>query len=264
MHVSSSRAKSKLTPPNPAPVNGEIQNLSQRKNGSAGVPRTIDSQSLSPTRVVLEDAKLAKWCENARWNGFMVLQCPGTFEQMLTQCQKLAPCVLIVSQEVLESSNGNGLNAWVRVENAIRILVLASRKGPNLAEKFLAMGCMGYLRSDASTSTVTRAVRAVASGQVWANRSTIAHVMCNMILQQVRLELTSRERDILRLIAGGLNNRVIADRLFISHETVRWHIRRLYSKLGFQNRSSAIFYAKRLFDSESPPMEPAWRVEKTG
>ncbi|MBI3668804.1 MAG: helix-turn-helix transcriptional regulator [Acidobacteria bacterium] len=72
-----------------------------------------------------------------------------------------------------------------------------------------------------------------------------------MILKRLLQELTSRERDILQLIARGLTNRAIADRLCVTHETVRWHIRGLYSKLGVQDRFSAIVYGKRLLDSES-------------
>ena len=150
----------------------------------------------------------------------------------------------------LEKLDADEFRASVQVGGSIRVLVLGTRKDPNLVEKFLTMGCMGYLPHDVPSSTLRRAVRAIASGQVWADRSTITQVMKRMIFERLFQELTSRERDILRLIVSGLSNRAIADRLCITHETVRWHIRALYSKLGVQDRFSAVVYGQRLLDSE--------------
>lgn len=214
------------------------------------IPPEASSQALGPTRVVVEHSKLAKWFQLAQWHGFVVSLCSGTIGEILSECQRLAPCVLVVSQESLEQLDANEFSASVEVGGSIRVLVLATRKGPNLVEKFLSMGCMGYLPDDVPSSTLRRAVRAVASGQVWAERSTVTQVMKRMILKRLLQELTLRERDILQLIVGGLSNRVIADRLCITHETVRWHIRSLYSKLGVQDRLSAMVYGKRLLDSE--------------
>lgn len=200
--------------------------------------------------VVVEHSKVPRWHELERWNAFKVSRCSGTIAEILANCQRIAPCVLVVSQQSLEQLEGNEFSTSVGVAGSIRILVLATRKQPNLVEKFLSMGCMGYLSGDVSISTLRRAVRAIASGQVWADRTTITQVMRRMILTQLLRELTLRERDILRLIASGLSNRAIANRLCITHGTLRWHIRGLYSKLGVQDRCSATVYGKRLLNSE--------------
>ena len=209
------------------------------------------SPGVSPTRVVVERSKLAKWCELTRWEGFVVSQCSGTVSEILAECQRIAPCVLLVSQVSLEKLDAGEFSATVGVEGSVRVLVLGTRKSPNLVEKFLSMGCMGYLPHDVPGPTLRRAVRAIASGQLWADRRTITRVMKSLILKHSLLKLTVRERDILRLIVSGLCNRAIADRLCITHETVRWHIREMYSKLGVQDRFSAIVYGTRLLDSES-------------
>ena len=214
------------------------------------IPAEARSRSLGATRVVVEHSTLPKWYESTRWDGFIVSQCSGTIGEMLAECEKIAPCVLVVSQESLEKLDANEFSLSVGVEGSVRVLVLATRKGPNVAEKFLSMGCMGYFPNDVPGPTLRRAIRAIALGQVWADRSTITQVMKSMILKQLMQVLTLRERDILRLIASGLSNRAIADRLCITYETVRWHIRGLYSKLGVQDRFSAIVYGKRLLDSE--------------
>lgn len=229
-------------------------------------PDLRGSRSLDPTRVVFERSDLVKGYALTRWDGFILSQSSGTTVEVLAECQRIAPCVLVASQESLEKLDANEFRASLGVEGSVRVLVLATHKGPNMAEKFLSMGCMGYLPDDVPRSTLRRAVRAIASGQVWADRSTITQVMRRMILKQLLQELTLRERDILRLIASGLSNRTIADRLCITYETVRWHIRGLYSKLGVQDRFSAIVYGKRLLDSDgvaTPSEIPSFLISQS-
>ena len=206
---------------------------------------------LGPTRVVIERSKLFKrHAFTCCFPGLELSQCSGTIGELLAECHRMAPCVLVVSQESLDKVDAKEFSASVGVGGSVLVLVMGTHKSPHLVERFLSMGCMGYLPHDIPSPTLRRAVRAIASGQVWADRTTITQVMKRMILKQLLQGLTSRERDILRLIASGLSNRAIADRLYVTHETVRWHIRALYSKLGVQDRFSAIVYGKRLLDSE--------------
>ena len=208
------------------------------------------SRRLAHTRVVIESSLLAK-CGKSRWGGFTLSQSSGTIGEMLTDCQRVAPCVLIVREAVFMRLTKGGSRA-VETEDSVRVLVLGNRKNPTpeLIETLFSLGGMGYLPSAVPNATLQKAVRAIASGQVWANRSIIAQVMRRMISRQLLGELTRQERNILRLIASGLSNRAIADRLCITYETVRWHIRGLYPKLGVQDRFSAIMYGKRFLDSE--------------
>ena len=67
--------------------------------------------------------------------------------------------------------------------------------------------------------------------------------------------LTLREREILGLLADGLTNREIADRLYLSHETIKWYNKQLYGKLGVSNRTQAAAKVQELAQEES--QEPA-------
>lgn len=71
--------------------------------------------------------------------------------------------------------------------------------------------------------------------------------------------LSEREREILGLLAEGLTNREIADRLYLSHETVKWHNKQLYGKLGVSNRTQAAAKAQRYAQQEARPAGPARR-----
>lgn len=225
--------------------------------------RTTSSEAsfqwMGPTRVVIECSQLFQWmqftqCSPAE-DGFLVLQCSGTFDEVLEECQRIAPCVLVVSQESLERVAGSEFSARVGVGGAVRVLVVGNHLRSDQVEKLLCMGCMGFLPHDAPRSTLRKAVRAIASGEVWAERRAVSRAVKKLILRQLVQELTVREREILRLITCGLSNRAIADRLCITHETVRWHIRSLYSKIGVQDRFSAIVYGGRVLgaDREAGP-----------
>ena len=80
-----------------------------------------------------------------------------------------------------------------------------------------------------------RAVKAVLADELWVDRRTLSRIVQNM-LHGIRCGLTPREIEIYGLLAEGLRNCQIAERLFISVNTVRWHLRSIYSKLGTHDR----------------------------
>lgn len=109
-------------------------------------------------------------------------------------------------------------------------------------ERLLRAGFAGVVRRDESPSSLNRALCAVVDGQMWFPRETISRVLRGFLAGRDPNRLTPRESEILALIGSGLSNQQIADQLFISRETVRWHVRGLYSKLGIENRRRAKEY----------------------
>jgi len=112
-------------------------------------------------------------------------------------------------------------------------------------EQLLRMGFVGLLRRSESSQTVGRAISAIVEGELWFPRQTISRVLKGFLIPNVN-RLTTREMEILRLVGSGLNNQQIGDRLFIARETVRWHLRSLYSKLELNGRRSAKEYVRLL------------------
>lgn len=103
-------------------------------------------------------------------------------------------------------------------------------------------GATGYLLKDAPTDELVRAVRAAAAGQV-----ALGPAVQERLLGRVRapqLALTSRELDVLRLVAAGRSNDEIARELFISRATVKTHLAHLYDKLGVTSRTRAVAVAR--------------------
>jgi ATP/maltotriose-dependent transcriptional regulator MalT len=74
--------------------------------------------------------------------------------------------------------------------------------------------------------------------------------------------LSEREKEILRLLADGLTNREIADRLYLSHETVKWYNKQLYGKLGVSNRTQAAAKAQEFASEDYQEPTSARRVSR--
>ncbi|MEC3953368.1 response regulator transcription factor [Nocardia sp. CDC153] len=126
------------------------------------------------------------------------------------------------------------------------VLVLTTYADDASIAGALRAGARGYLTKDAGRAEIAAAIRSVASGH-----TTLAAEVGRRLLsgldapQEPAVDLTDRERDVLRLMAQGHNNSEIAKTLFIGVSTVKTHINSLFGKLGVRDRGQAIAYAHR-------------------
>jgi DNA-binding NarL/FixJ family response regulator len=114
----------------------------------------------------------------------------------------------------------------------------------------LHAGAAGFLLKDALDGDLLQAVRAVADGQNVAAPTVTRRLVQHFVATGPRIAdtgalntLTARERDVLHLIAEGLSNQEIGDRLVISEGTVKTHVSRVLAKLGLRDRIHAVIYA---------------------
>ena len=119
------------------------------------------------------------------------------------------------------------------------LMLTVSDEEPDLYAA-LRVGAAGYLTKDMPPAELIEAVLAVARGE-----PRIAPAMANRMLVDPLEELSARERDVLGLIAEGLRNREIAERLVISETTVKTHVRHVLEKLRIRNRAEAAAFAAR-------------------
>jgi NarL family two-component system response regulator LiaR len=171
-----------------------------------------------------------------------VVTCSG-LGQIVRICREKAPCVLVADSSLLANTDLAEFARVADLDHSIKVLLLVDRDDPKFCQKVLRMGFAGTIHRSAPAPVFRRALDAVAQGELWASRVTIS-VLVREFLSELRpLGLTSREREVLGLLARGNKNQEIADTLFLSRETVRWHLRGIYSKLGVPDRKRAIEYA---------------------
>jgi len=123
------------------------------------------------------------------------------------------------------------------------LALVADDEGAALAWR---LGCRGLLPRQADAEQLAAAVSALAAGLVVLAPALAAALSPAAEMGDVVSDLTPRELEVLRLVAEGLTNKAIAQRLAISDHTVKFHVNAILSKLGAQSRTDAVVRASRL------------------
>jgi DNA-binding NarL/FixJ family response regulator len=140
---------------------------------------------------------------------------------------------------------GAGLDLARRLlDRRARVLVLTASRDRDLMLAAVRMGVHGFLRKSAETTEVLAAVRALLRGEgVFAAGPVAVQVLAS---DEPRPPvLTERENQVLKLLAVGMSNREIGDRLVISEATVKFHVRNLRDKLEVRRRTQIVHTATR-------------------
>jgi DNA-binding NarL/FixJ family response regulator len=127
----------------------------------------------------------------------------------------------------------------------IKILILSMHDTPEFIRNVINAGASGYVLKNADKQTLLGAIRKVASGHNFFSDDVVRNIMDSYkdISKPRTVEITDREREIIRLIAEGLTTNEIAGKLFISVHTVNTHRKNLLSKLDIKNTASLVRYA---------------------
>lgn len=217
-----------------------------RKHGKGSEPKG-GAQQFPAMALILGGECAAKWHSlqrvAERAGGMPVVRCPGQVREILAVCRRLRPAILVISerdyQDVWQACRSEDTNSLL----GIRILLASAHCADDYGqlERLLRSGCWGTISPEADSKTLWKAAQVIAQGQFWVSRTALTQISLRYMLAD-SLGLTSREAEILQLVAQGCSNQEIAERLFISVETVRWHLRGIYNKLGVHDRLSAVIH----------------------
>jgi DNA-binding NarL/FixJ family response regulator len=147
-------------------------------------------------------------------------------------------------------------------DRQVKVLVLTTFHVDQAVYAALRAGASGFILKDAAPTELVAAVRAIAAGEAWLDPAVAKRLIEEFALRpETGLPsseefdaLTSREREVLVLVAHGLSNAEISDHLVIGEGTTKTHVSRIFAKLGFRDRAQAVAtaYKAGLIHPEDP------------
>jgi DNA-binding NarL/FixJ family response regulator len=168
----------------------------------------------------------------------------ATAEQALALIPRLSPDVVLMD---LILPGMPGVEAVRRIRAAhprVKVVALTSYAGQDSVLPAIRAGVSGYLLKDVGPAELAEALRSVHRGGAPLHPRVAATVLAQ-VAEPARDPLTPRESEVLRLVARGLPNRLIARELALSEKTVKAHLSAIFAKLGVADRTQAALYAVR-------------------
>jgi DNA-binding NarL/FixJ family response regulator len=156
--------------------------------------------------------------------------------EAITQFRTHRPDVTLMD---LQMPDMNGIDAIIAIRSEFRdarIIVLTTYAGDALAQRALKAGAKAYVLKSHVRKDLLETIRAVHSGSKRIHPDVAAEIAAHASDDA----LTAREIEVLALIAGGKSNKIIADELSITEETVKGHVKNILSKLNANDRTHAV------------------------
>ncbi len=149
------------------------------------------------------------------------------FAEML----KTGPDVVVADQALVSNSV---------IPPASKLLLIYDRPSFSVSattlQGLIAKGLAGILVNNSNCQMLRKAIGAVAAGQLWLDHKTINSMLCGANCKEIDAQLTKKETEVRLYLCAGLSNKEIAEKLFISEQTVKSHCNHIYKKSGVKNR----------------------------
>lgn len=202
----------------------------------------VDDHQLVSTglRMLVEDA------------GMKVVAMTGNGTEAVNLALREQPNLILLDLDLAGEDATSFLPQLREAASDARVLILTGSRDPEAHRRAVKLGAMGVVLKDQAAEVLIKAIKKVAAGEVWVDRATMGNLLHEMTRKrsderdpdeaQIR-SLTDREHQVIALIAEGLKNKQIAERLFISETTVTHHLSSIFSKLDVSDRLELVIYA---------------------
>jgi len=179
--------------------------------------------------------------------------------QVLEILQQQEPDILLLD---LKMPGLDGLATLQRLQaarNKTRVIVLTASDDKNEFVQAMKLGTSGIVLKQTATELLIKSIRKVHAGEIWLDSHTTAAVIRTFVAadeppapqgipqqatrERERSPLSQREREIVALVAQGFKNKEMAEKMFISEQTVKNHLHNIFDKLGVSDRLELALYA---------------------
>lgn len=186
---------------------------------------------------------------------FEVVGEAGDGREVLDRVQELDPDVVLLD---LRMPNLDGLSALQILQQSnkrTKVIVLTASEDKNEFVQAMKLGCSGIVLKQTAPELIVKSIRKVYGGEIWLDSNTTAAVMRQFSSpgdmpsstgsgkSRERSPLSQREREIVQLVAQGFKNKEMAEKMFISEQTVKNHLHNIFDKLGVSDRLELALYA---------------------
>jgi len=211
----------------------------------------VQEPDLAPIRIILvDDHAIVREGVRAVLDDHADLRVVGEFgngAEAIAAAGALAPDVALVDLKMPGLTAPETISGLLAQVPGLRVLVFTSFGEDALIRATLDAGAIGYLLKDALQHDLVAAIRSVASGEAFLAPAAQRQLM--ELLRKPRSprgdSLTARESDVMRLVAEGLSNKQIANRLHLTEGTVKGYVSQILAKLHLDDRTQIALYAVR-------------------
>ncbi len=208
-----------------------------------------------PTRLVIVDdhAIIRQGLRTMleRSDELLVVAEAGTAQQAREAVREHRPDVVLLDLKLGDDDDA-GLTVCRQLtadDPGVRVLVLTTFLNERLVVEAIRSGAKGYVLKDVDAEALVRSIRAVRAGESAFDSHSAAVVvrsMANETAADQAVVFTTRESEVVRLLAHGQSNRQIGQTLFISETTVKFHVHNVMDKLGVKRRAEVVYRSGQL------------------
>ena len=179
----------------------------------------------------------------------------GDGRQVLEVVQAKDPDVLLLDLRMPNLDGLQALQTLQQTNRRTRVIILTASEDKNEFVQAMKLGCSGIVLKQTAPDLIVKSIRKVFSGEIWLDSHTTAAVMRQFAApgengstngggkSRERSPLSTREREIVALVAQGYKNKEMAEKMFISEQTVKNHLHNIFDKLGVSDRLELALYA---------------------
>lgn len=180
---------------------------------------------------------------------FKVVAACNDGDAALDALSKFEVDVLVLDQRMPGKTGLDVLRIVGERRLPVRTVLLTAALRDDEVVEAVRLGASGVILKEASPDTLLECVRRVYRGEQWIDHETLSRAFGHVLQRESAAReagkmLTPREIEIVKMIASGLRNKAIADRLSISEGTVKIHLHNIYEKLGVDGRLELVLFAQ--------------------